>query len=274
MIAAADHLLGAPLAVANIAADEHEHHAYPTLIEEIMEATGERPIAMTGDKGQSTKAVYEFNTTRAIITVIPLRQPQEKIERIDMRRDAFDEYGNPRCRYCGGPSQLESAGLGFYFDARGNPRLRFRCLLRHVRECERTQSIACSEEWRLLIPISRVTPYYHALRKSHETFERIFRHWRDRYGVAGKNPDTRLKRPGLPFQQLRASAALAIEWFRICLRYGWLGTARRRDFGELRITTSPRGVNAILKLRKKLGLGLPYGPAAIKLGLARAGPSP
>jgi hypothetical protein len=274
MVAAVDHFLGAPLAVTNISASAHEHHAYPGLIEEIIEATGERPIAMTGDKAQSTKAVYEFNTTRAIATVIPWRQPQEKIERIDMRRDAYDEYGIPRCRYCGGPSQLESAGLGVYMDGKGKPRLRFKCLLRHMAECERGQSIACSEEWRLLIPISRFTPYYHALRKSHQMFERTFRHWRDRYGVAGKSADTRLKRPGVPFQQLRASAALAIEWFRICLRYGWLGSARRRDYGELRTTTSPRGVRAILNLRKKLGLGLPYGPAAVKLGYARAGPAP
>ena len=102
--------------------------------------------------------------------------------------------------------EWESAGLGFYLDAKSNPRLRYRCLLRHTADYEKAQSIACSEEWRLLVPISRLTRYYHAVRKSHEHFERVFRHWRDRYGVAGKNADTRLKRPGLPFQQLRASA--------------------------------------------------------------------
>ena len=127
---------------------------------------------------------------------------------------------------------------------------------------------------RLLIPISRVTPYYQALRKSHQNCESVFRRWRDRYGVAGKNADARLKRRGIPFQQLRASAALAIEWFRICLRYGWLGSARRREYGEFRTTEPSEGVSAILTLRKKHGLGLPYGPAAVKLGLARAGPSP
>jgi hypothetical protein len=191
-----------------------------------------------------------------------------------MRRDAYDEYGIPRCRYCGGPSQLESAGLGFYLDGRDKPRLRFRCLLRHTPECDKAQSISCSGEWRLLIPISRVTPYYQALRKSHQNCESVFRRWRDRYGVAGKNADARLKRRGFPFQQLRASAALAIEWFRICLRYGWLGSARRREYGEFRTTEPSESVSAILTLRKKHGLGLPYGPAAVKLGLARAGPSP
>ena len=100
-------------------------------------------------------------------------------------------------------------------------------------------------------PINRLTPYYHAVRKSHEHFERIFRHWRDRYGVAGKNADTRLKRPGLPFQQLRASAALVIEWFRICKRYGWLGSARRRDLGELRKVDGMKRLKSVLETRKR-----------------------
>jgi hypothetical protein len=164
--------------------------------------------------------------------------------------------------------------MGFYLDGKDEPRLRYRCLLRHTAPCDRSQSIACEKEWRLLVPISRLTPYYHAVRKSHEHCERVFRHWRDRYGVAGKNADTRLKRPGLPFQQLRASAALAIEWFRICLRYGWLGSPRRRALGELRFVDGTKRLKATLRTRKKRGLGLPYGPAAVKLGLARAGPKP
>ncbi len=274
LLAGVDHFLGAPLAVSNIAADEHEHLAYPSLMEEIIEATGGRPLAMTGDKGQSIKSVFEFNTTRGIASVLPWRKPRFNVTRDQMRRDAYDEHGIPRCRYCGGPSQLESAGLGFYLDARKTPRLRFRCLLRHTAECEKAQSIACSEEWRLLVPINRLTSYYHDVRKSHEHCERIFRHWRDRYGVAGKNADTRLKRPGLPFQQLRASAALAIEWFRICMRYGWLGSARRRDYGELRKVDGAKRLRSVLRARKMQGLALPYGPAAVKLGLARAGPAP
>jgi len=59
-----------------------------------------------------------------------------------------------------------------------------------------------------------LNPTYYTLRKSHENFERIFRHWRDRFGVAGKNADTRLERPGVPCQELWTSAALVIEWFR------------------------------------------------------------
>jgi hypothetical protein len=274
MVAGVDDFLGAPLAVANIAADEHEHHAYPGLMEEIIEAIGDRPLAMTGDRAHSIKSVFEFNTTRGIASALPWRKPQAGVERVDVRTDEYDEHGIPSCGYCGGPTQLESAGLGFYLDARDKPRLRFKCLLRHTPECERSQSIACEKDWRLLVPVSRLTPYYHSLRKGHESVEKVFRHWRDRYGVAGKNADTRLKRPGLPFQQLRASAALVVEWFRICLRYGWLGSARRRNLGELRRVDGTKRLKAVLEARKKRGLNLPRGPAAVKLGLARAGPSP
>lgn len=136
------------------------------------------------------------------------------------------------------------------------------------------ESRACEKEWRLLIPINRLTPFYQAVRKSHQTVEGVFTHWRARYGVAGKNADTRMKRPGLPFQQLRASAALAIEWFRICLRYGWLGSARRRPYGQVRTTRAVRALKGLLRFRKRHGLAPPYGPAAIQLGLARDGPSP
>lgn len=147
-------------------------------------------------------------------------------------------------------------------------------MLIHVDECKRTQSIACSEDWHLLLPLSRLTPLYHTIRKSHDHSERIFRHWRDRYGVAGKNADTRLKRPGVPCQELRTSAALVVEWFRICVRHGWLGSARRSEPGELVPVDGDSRWRRLLIARKKRGLNLPYGPAAVKLGLARAGPAP
>jgi hypothetical protein len=274
MVVGVDHFVRAPLAVTNIAADEHEHHAYPGLMDDVIEAIDDDPLAMTGDGAYAVKSVYEYNTTRGIGSALPWRDPRADIKRVDLRTDAYDEYGGLQCGYCGSPSQLESAGMGFYFDGRGKPRLRFRCLLRHTPECEKAKSRACSEDFRLLLPISRMTPFYHALRESHSSVEGVFRSWRDRYGVAGKTADTRLKRPGVPFQQLRAEAALAIEWFRICLRYGWLGSARRREYGEIRTTDGTYRLDRLLATRRRRGLNLPRGPAAVKLGLARAGPSP
>lgn len=65
------------------------------------------------------------------------------------------------------------------------PRIRFRCQLPHTKECKRAQSIACAEDWRMLIPLSRLSALYHALRRSHQSFEHVHRHWRDRYSSSG-----------------------------------------------------------------------------------------
>jgi hypothetical protein len=69
----------------------------------------------------------------------------------------------------------------------------------------------------MLLALGRLTELYHALRRSHQSFEHVYGHWRDRYSSAGKNLESRLKRRGLPAQQLRSDAALVIEWFRLCL---------------------------------------------------------
>jgi hypothetical protein len=126
----------------------------------------------------------------------------------------------------------------------------------------------------MLLPLSRLTDLYHALRHSHQSYEHVHRHWRDRYSCAGKNLESRLKRRGLGAQQLRSDAALVIEWFRLCLRHGWLGSARCREPGELKRTSGAMRLARTLEARKKRRLNRPYGASAIKLRLARAGPSP
>jgi hypothetical protein len=64
------------------------------------------------------------------------------------------------------------------------------------------------------------------------------------------------------------------HWFKLCLRHGWLGSARRSEPGELKTYNEARRLNRVLASRKKRRLGRPYGAAAIRLGLARAGPAP
>jgi hypothetical protein len=271
---AVDHFTGAPLAIEHIPAEVLEHQAYGRLRDGVIDAVGEPPLGMTGDRAQSIKEVFELNTRAGIASVIPWRIWNAGMTREDVRCDLYDEHGVPRCRHCGGPCDQASRGLGLYFDARGEPRIRFRCMLVHGPECKRTQSIACETDWRMLLPLGRLTELYHALRHSHQSFEHVHRHWRDRYSVAGKNLESRLKRRGLPAQQLRSDAALVIEWFRLCLRHGWLGSARRGNGGELRKTNGLPPLARLSDARKKRRLDRPYGPAAVKLGLARAGPAP
>jgi hypothetical protein len=188
--------------------------------------------------------------------------------------DLFDEHGVPRCQRCGGPGDQVGAGLGLYFGRGNKARIRFRCQLVHTDACKGLQSIPCEKDWRILVPLSRLSELYHALRRSHKSYEHLHRHWRDRYSSAGKNLESRLKRRGIAAQQLRSDAALVIEWFRLCLRHGWLGSARRSERGELKRTSGASALARVLEARKKRRLNRPYGPAAIKLGLARAGPAP
>lgn len=271
---ATDHFVGLPLAIELISADVLEHQAYERLLAGVIEAVGEPPLAMTGDRAHSIKEVFERNTRAGIASVIPWRVWTAGLKREDVRRDLFDEHGVPRCQTCGGPGDQLGPGLGLYFTREGEPRIRFRCVLLHTEACKELQSISCEEDWRMLIPLSRLTELYHALRRSHQNFERVHRHWRDRYSVAGKTVESRLKRRGIGVQQLRSDAALVIEWFRLCLRHGWLGSARRREPGDVKPTSGAERLARTLAARKKRRLNRPYGAPAIRLGLARAGPSP
>ena len=64
------------------------------------------------------------------------------------------------------------------------------------------------------------------LRATHGEYEAVHDYWRDRYKVGPASLGQRPKRRGRDWQQLRASAALFVEWLRICSREGWLGEER------------------------------------------------
>jgi hypothetical protein len=188
----------------------------------------------------------------------------------------------PRCKHCGGPGEQSGRSsdgkqtLGFHFAGQGAvpvPRIRFECIIQATPDCAGTQTIACQESWRLLTPLPRTSITYHALKQASKNQERHFRHWRARYKVAGANIDSRPKRPGLQWQQLRASAALLIEWFRIDLRHGWLRGHRHRNTSCPRpFDRNDKALQGMLNSRRRLGIDLPYGAAAVRCGLG--GPDP
>lgn len=100
---------------------------------------------------------------------------------------------------------------------------------------------------------------------------------RTRYHLAGKTTAAMLERPGVPTQQLRGYAALFLEWFRICLRHGWIGSwAKINESSPVAITSKGlKKLQQMLRERRKACLHLPYGKAAVRLGIApneRAGP--
>ena len=180
--------------------------------------------------------------------------------------DEYDRHGIPRCRHCGGQSKFVR------FAHKPYPRLWFECLEDRTYGCKRSQSIACSKNWRSLLPLWRVERAYMALRESHQIYERVHNHWRSRYRVGAATHEMRPKRRGLTCQQLRANAALLIEWLRILDREGWLGSARRNRRTSVRTEAPAAIIQRIRESRAKYGVQLPYGPKAVELGIGRMRP--
>jgi hypothetical protein len=276
---ALDTKYGVALAAETFPADDQEWDHYPDLYESAIAATGKAPLAVSTDRGFGLKAFDEFNTRRGVATVRPFRQTSREKERADMRSDLVDEHGVPRCQHCGGEGDMDSAGLGWYLDRKHEPRIRFRCKAPATPDCKKLQSISCAEDWRLLLPLNLTQPLYHALREMHFSFERIFGHWRQRYGVFGKNASTSLRRRGVPAQRLRAQAAVFLDWFRICLRHGFLGSWRTRNTNEAQDITGKgkKRLGNVMRARSRRLLDLPYGTAAERVKLWRSkqsGPPP
>ena len=103
----------------------------------------------------------------------------------------------------------------------------------------------------------------------------IFDSWRDRYAVAGTSQATRSKRRGsIAAQKLRAAAALLAEWFRIGLRQGCIGNLPQRNNSEpvLRAAGAQRLIR-LREYRQNEGVALPYGAAAVALGMPPLAPT-
>jgi hypothetical protein len=217
-----------------------------------MIATGQTPRAVVADKGFSIDSVFQHNTERGIASVIPYRKRAGEEFRPDTL--AFDSDGVPRCKGCHGETRFVR------FNHRNpEPRIWVRCTTPTTAACQKEQSIYCKESWRHLLPLWRNTEAYWALRESHDSYERVHHHWRERYGVAGDNAATRPRRRGRACQQLRANAALIIEWLRILWREGWLGSARRNS-GKPKSGDGSEGLAKRLERRLNSMLHLPYTP--------------
>jgi len=235
----------------------------------------EIPLIWSTDRGSSFPSVYETNTRQGIATVSPYRLSGGYRKRIDARTERFDEYGVPRCAYCGGEGDQLASGCGLVVK-NGRPMIAFRCSEGVFPECRgrSPQTIACEESWQLLVPLSRLHPLYFECRNAHMSFERLFKHWRDRYVVFGDDQTARLKcwTSSVSAQRLRAEASRFLEWFRVCLRHGWI--AGHKTINQVRLWSAGHGgeagVEKLLERRRRLDLDHPYGSAAERLLAFRA----
>ena len=251
---AIDHYTGGVLAVHVESASTQEHAAYPGLYARLRGNLGEHsPRAIVADRGFSVSSVFEAHTRDGIASVIPWRKHYSEPTRKD-HLPKYDRHGIPHCKHCG----LEAIFHRFQHDSGPNkePRLWFRCSKPGAPECERVQSILCKENWRLMIPLWRTSIAYQVLRARHDHYEYGHHRWRERYGVAGDSRADRPKRRGLGVQQLRASAALSIEWLTICYRQGWLGGKPLNPHPEVALTRDEAASYAtrILAYRQAIGL--------------------
>jgi hypothetical protein len=268
---AVDHFTGGTLAVENFNASVQEHLCYPDVFDQLEDNLGCLPQSASLDRGFSVSMVFKHNTSRGVATVAPWRKIGFAAKGTTLRRhdfDHWDRHGVMRCNFCGG----ETKQIRFSAN-NGRPRIWVRCTAPRTPDCKRDQTISCAEDWRMLLPLSRLNPLYHQIKASHEHYERVHDDWRERYKVAGDNRSNRPKRRGIEWQNLRSYAALFIEWLRICFREGWLGSARRHD-GAVKGPNGhgDRALKSLLKSRVRNGLTVPYGEAAEKLGIGLRSP--
>ena len=84
-----DVLTGVGLAFDAFRADDAEFNDYVDSFEDCVESTGERPVAVSIDKGNAVRDFYEFNSRRGVGTVGPRRIYKNRKTGPDWRTDAL-----------------------------------------------------------------------------------------------------------------------------------------------------------------------------------------
>jgi hypothetical protein len=223
-----DHYTRATIAVLVHPADVNEATVYPEILEQAIESLGATPLWMAGDRGLATRAVYERNTRLGICGALPYRRDNGHSPvrppsgpTGDGGHPRWDRFGRPLCQHCGGPTDHKG-----FSNIDGKPRIGYRCALPQTPACEPVKKISCTHDFRALVPHPRESEAFAAMSIRQKNLEGPHDDWRDHYGVAGNSLKTRPKRIGMAWQQLRATAALVLEWLWVHARMGWTGQPR------------------------------------------------
>lgn len=246
-VAVIDHFTHAPIESRVIPANRQEHAAYPEVFQQAVANLGGRlPLAVAADKGYSIAPIFKYNTDRGVSSVIPYRRSNGSEPRRRQPTATHDAYGIPLCASCGGDTVFVRFAV-----LKGKGRIWFKCALGALSACQKEQSIQCSRDYRALLPLWRTEPAYAALRESHPSYEHKHRDLRIQYLVAPDCLANRPKRPGRACQQLRAYAAMLIEWLRVTMRAGLLGDPAQ--VGPPRPTSGGDMVESLRRLRAASG---------------------
>jgi len=270
---AVDHFTGGVVPIVD-SASRQEYDLFEDHYDLVSDLLGEAPETAIGDKGFSVASVFQKCTTNGTAPVFPWRPGGGDFKRHD--KDTHDRHGVPRCKHCGAPTSFVRFSPGDLSKAADNrnPRLWVQCMAGATDECTKTQTISCSSDYRLLVPLWRIDPLYHELRESHSSYEAQHDWWRDRYKVAADDLGVRPKIRDIGWHRLRANVAALVDWLRICYREGWLGKPRRNHLGtERKFKDRAASISAKLaKMRVRMGIMGAYGEKAEQLGLGRRTP--
>lgn len=253
---AIDLVTHAPLAVRVTAANKNEKDELPALYERACAATGVEAVAVLADKGLSVSSVYDSLTERGVTLVTPTRKTSKgpvADGRTPASNPRCDMHGIPTCKHCGLPCDF----VGFS-NKSGKARVWFKCPVPSTAKCEGVQSMLCSKATRRLIPMWRTSPIYNVLRSQIGNLEHVHEDWRTRYRSGGKSLRDRQRRVGLACQQLRANAALLIEWCWVLMRQGWIGPRRTERAQPVPLSDNGRYARLVKRRKKKYLLGGAY----------------
>lgn len=256
-----DHLTGGVIPSVD-SASKQEFKIFPELFDRGVEMIGRAPETITADRGVSISECFEHATRAGTAPIFPWRV--QSGERTPTDRLEYDRHGVKRCASCGGPMKQTKSST-----ANGQPRLWFRCMLKTTPACLKDQTISCSTNWRLLVPLAQTESLYHELAESHQTYEAAHRYFRDRYRVGSDVLANRSKRVSIGCHRLRANVACLVDWLRIASRCGWLGSTRSKTRHPGQRRFKHIGEKLAWKMgdfRGLHGLTTCYGPAAVALG--------
>lgn len=262
-------------------ANKQEYDLFPALFERACEMAGATPQTVIGDKGFAVEKCYKYVTGKGAAPVFPWRGGSKRKDYLTHDRD-----GMMRCKHCGGVMKQRRFAIETRktkkeqtnptAKKKETPWLWFQCQAPRLPECKKEQRIRCETDWRALVPLSRLEPLYHELRKTHYEYEGAHDYWRDRYKVAADTLANRPKIVSLNWHRLRANVACLIDWLRIAELNDWLGSARAtkraRKGVRRKLEAGVRAVAELMKEREDNGLDLPYGPQAERLGFGDARP--
>lgn len=262
---AVDDAIGISAGTLVISSDVNEADAHQALMAAVEARTGFKPENVAGDMALGRRDLREWNAMNEIGTISALPTRNREIrDRDRLRTDSHDEYGFAFCECCDGPTRR----IGIRKNRRtGEPYVVFRCLDPKTAACERFEKrVPCSEEWLLFGYMDRDSPLYFQLRRTGKN-RGEGPHWygRRRYNDTSKTAETRPYIVGIDHVRLRAALSDFLDIFRVCLRFGWLGTWPRKKPDQLaRRGHGEAAVKNLRRRRTRLGLTLPQGERAME----------